>query len=400
MKKEIIKYIVVFLGLITIFVGYSTLVCSLPTERIKTNISSDIFEMSHEGDYPFAIISKRPYFMDNYTDAMMLNINYTLDNKNPLKAAMTAEWSNFVDENMTGSLQKLTNGETCSWTGDYARYWHGNAYLLRLFLFFTDYSTIRWMLYVISSVLMLILSVKLYQTLGMKKSVAFVTGLLFVNVFVTQFSIQFFTTVHLAIIASILMCVYSKSRKKILLISFIIGCLTSYFDLFTTPLLSCGLPLIVYVSLEEEDSLKNRFISVFLFGFLWAIGYLLTWVSKWALGTIFTDINVFKNAFDQFLTWSNNDGFSRFDAITDNFALLPVSFIYMILALLLPLVIIAFNKKAIKTNLLLLIAVALPYIMVFCYCQTMLASHLVRISNASHCHHSSIFYFHQFYFLG
>ena len=362
MKKEIIKYVTVFFSLILIFVGYSTLVCSLPTGGIKKNIEKDASKMAHEGDYPFAIINKKQYRMDNYTDALILNINYTIDNKKPLKAAMSAELNDFYGENATGCLQKLTNREECSWTIKYARYWHGNAFLLRLFLFFMDYSTIRWMLYLLSNVLILILSVKLYQTLGMRKTMAFVTGLLCVNIFVTQFSIQSFAVVNLAVIASILMCVYSKNKEKILLISFIIGCLTSYFDILTTPLLTCGLPLIVYLSIENDDSLKDRFRSLILFGFLWAVGYFLTWASKWVLGTIFTDVNVLENAFNQVLKWSNNEDLSRFDAIIDNFNLLPKFFIFMILALFLPLVVIFFNKKAIKTNLLLLIVATLPYL--------------------------------------
>ena len=364
MKKAILKYILVFIGLIIIFISYSTVVCLFPTEKIKKNVGKDISNMVKEGDYPYAIINKKQYQMDNYTDALVLSINCGIDNTKPFSSVMYAK--RYYCENV-GSVAECVQQQIDKdeWKLSYPRYWHGNSFLLRPFLFFTDYSTIRWILYTISNILLIILSIKLYQRLGIKKTVAFVVGLLFVNIFVTQFSIQFFPIITLAVIACILMCIYYKNRQKILLISFIVGCLTSYLDLFTTPLLTCGLPLIIYLSIENENSLKNRFLDLFLFGFLWAIGYFFMWFSKWGLATIFTDINVLENAFNQTVSWSNTDDFSRFDAIRENFRLLPMFFICMILTLLFPLVVFFFNKKNLKTNLLLLIVVTLPYLWYF-----------------------------------
>jgi hypothetical protein len=365
MKNESLKYLRIFLSLIFIFFTYAVLVCLLPTENIKKNIKKGASDMACEGDYPFAIINKKQYQMDNFTDALVLNINYSIDNKRPVNAAMSAKWQCFSDANLTQGLQKLADGEEPTSSIGYYRYWHGNSFLIRPFFLFADYATIRWLMYAVSSILLLLLGIKLYQNLGTIKTVAFVFGLLSVNIFVTQFSIQFFPVITLAIIACILMCNFYRDRKKILLLSFIFGCLTVYFDLFTTQLLTCGLPLIVYLSLSEEDSLKKRFITLFFFGFLWATGYLLTWGAKWTLGTIFTEVNVFYDAFNQSVNWYEIQEFTRFGAIEKNFNLLPVVTINLVLLLLLPLVIFYFNKKAVKTNLLLLITVALPYLWYF-----------------------------------
>ena len=363
MKKAILKYTIVFFGLLIILVSYSTVVCLLPTEKIKKNVGKDISNMVKEGNYPYAIINKKQYQMDNFTDALVLSINCGVDNQKPFSSVMYANYHYCDGKSIAECVQQQINDNVCA--SNYPRYWHGNSFLLRPFLFFTDYSTIRWILYTISNILLIILSIKLYQRLGIKKTVAFVVGLLFVNIFVTQFSIQFFPVITLAVIACILMCIYYKNRQKILLISFIVGCLTSYLDLFTTQLLTCGLPLIVYLSIENDRLFKDRLLFLFSFCFLWAIGYVLMWASKCGLATIFTDINVFENAFYQAMGWSKTNDFSRFDAIRNNFLLLPRFFICMILTLLTPLVIIFFNKKAIKTNLLLLIVATLPYFWYF-----------------------------------
>jgi hypothetical protein len=146
------------------------------------------------------------------------------------------------------------------------------------------------------------------------------------------------------------------------MISFIFGCLTAYFDLLTSPLLTCGLPLIVYLSAENEDSFKKKLQSLLLFTVLWGVGYALTWSSKWALGTIFTEINTFKDAYNTILYRTASEGFSRFDAIIFNFRFLPIVVINLLLTLLFLLAVIFFNKKALKTNLLLLIVATFPYL--------------------------------------
>ncbi|MDR2972643.1 MAG: hypothetical protein LBU83_12070 [Bacteroidales bacterium] len=361
MKKEIIKYIIVFFTLIGIYIIFSTAVSLLPTKIIKRNIEVSTKEMVKDGDYPCGIITKKQYQMDNFTDALILSQNFSINSNRPFHSALNPRFAHVPGTNLSNAL-KLQVELSDIHLIDYPRYWHGNTFLLRPFLLFTDYSVIRWVLYVISSLFLLVLGIKLYQTLGMIKTIAFFLGLLFVNIFITQFSIQFFISVNLSLIACILMCNHFNNRKKILLFSFIFGSLTAYLDLLTTPLLTCGLPLIVYLSAENEDSFKTRLSSLFRFAFLWGIGYSFTWVSKWTLGTIFTEKNVFRDAFDTVLFRTSSEDFSRFDSIISNFELLPVFFISLILILLFPLVVLFFNRKAIKTNLLLLIVATFPFL--------------------------------------
>jgi len=362
MKKEIKKYLLVFISLIAIFFTYSVLVCSLPNKTIKKNVTKSVSDMvMPDGEnYPYAIIHKQECKMDNFTDAIILSQNYTIDNKQPLKSAMYGRFAKLHNFNIVEALERQTNSEEIKLI-NYPRYWFGSTFLIRPFLLFTNYTVIRWVLYAVSSILFLVLGIKLFKITGTLRTVAFFMGLLFVNVFVTQFSIQFFSVVALSTIFCILICNHFENRKKILLLSFIIGCLTSYFDLLTTPLLTCGLPLIVYLLAEKEKVFSKRISTLLLFCLLWGIGYAFTWASKWGLGTIFTDMNVFQNAMETALYRTSIETNSRTDAIIANFSLLPLFIICLILSLLFPLVILFFNKKAIKTNLLLLLLTTFPY---------------------------------------
>ena len=363
MKKEVVKYIVVFFSLILVFLTYSVLVSLLPTQNIKKNITRSINAMLEEGCYPYGMIqNKHPYRMDNFTDALILSQNYSIDNKRPFHSSINTCFATYPDTEFLDGVKRQVDSEDVL-LNYYARYWHGNTFLLRPFLLFADYSFIRWILYAVSSILLLILGIKLFQTIGMKKTIACFSGLFFVNIFITQFSIQLFPVLCLSAIACILVCKHFKDRKKILLISFIFGCLTAYLDLLSTPLFTCGLPLIVYLLAEEENIFRKRLLFLVLFVGLWGIGYGFTWTTKWVLGTLFTDINIFEDAFRtiSIRAGSGND-FTRLDAIIKNFHLLPIVTINFILVFLLVLSIIFFNKKAIKTNLLLLIVAALPYL--------------------------------------
>ena len=71
--------------------------------------------------------------------------------------------------------------------------------------------------------------------------------------------------------------------------------MTSFFDLLTTPIITLGLPLIIYEGLIKEMSIKKTIIlSCF-----WAIGYFLFWMTKWMMVSIFTDFDMVTEAISQ-----------------------------------------------------------------------------------------------------
>jgi len=369
--KDVYKYIAVFFILLVIFFSYSVLVSLLPNQKIKKNIVKSIPAMIRaDGEnYPYAIIHKQEFKLDNFTDAILLSQNYAIDNKKPIASVMNAKFASMpIPGRMVEALKYQVEHENV-YMESYPRYWHGNSFLLRPLLLFADYTFIRWLLYTVSSILLLVLGIKLHATLGIRKTIAFMLGLFSVNIFVTQFSIHFFTVVILSVIACILMCKHFKNKRKILLISFIIGCLTSYFDLLTAPLLTCGLPLIVYLSVKNEDGFKKGFWTLCSFVVLWGIGYAAIWSSKWTLATILTDNNVFTDAFNTISYRTSSEQISRIMAIKQNYSLLPVVTVNILLLSLLTLAVLFFNKTRIKTNLLLLVVAIFPYLWFFVLAQ-------------------------------
>jgi hypothetical protein len=91
---------------------------------------------------------------------------------------------------------------------------------------------------------------------------------------------------------------------------FIFGCITSFIDLFTIPLVTLCLPLTVFFLVKhrkfgiyEEKDLKQKFISEFgsfvVLCYSWALGYILTWAAKWFITEALFDRNIISSALEQ-----------------------------------------------------------------------------------------------------
>ena len=85
----------------------------------------------------------------------------------------------------------------------------------------------------------------------------------------------------------------TKSDANILGTFFIIGGITSYLDFLTTPQLTLGLPLIVYMLTKHP---KDTWKIVIAISIAWALGYGLLWASKWMIGYLLTGNNILADA--------------------------------------------------------------------------------------------------------
>ncbi len=368
--KVFLKYFKVFVLLIGIYVVFSVLSCFIPNKIIHKNIERSVVKLEREGDYPFVVNSQKEYRLDNFTDAMIINQIYSIDNSHPFTSFI------FVKHQITPKMSKV---QALAWrvkhpkepNSIYPRYWHGNTFVTRLLFLIGDFSKIRWILYAVSSMLFIVFCVVLYKKSNLINTIAAASGLLFVNFFVTQFSIQFSPVIVLSLLSSILLCYNIRNEKRIPMIFFIFGSLTAYMDLLTTPLLTLGIPLMVYFLLTkdaiENESLKKSIQTLIIIAFLWVLGYGFTWITKWLIATVFTDMNVFKDAWEATTYRLQSEAnqrkpFTRFDAIGLNAKMLPWVYINAILSVLLLMASCFFRKKGIKSALIFIVIAMIPYL--------------------------------------
>lgn len=362
--NKFIHFCKAFAILIAAYFAFAVLSCLLPDKSIKTHIAESAPKMVEEGLYPQAIIRMEQCQMDNFTDALIMNQIYNIDRKHPVKSAMKMIRSSEKgrDWDQPGLLLRKVNGENLE-EQHYARYWHGSTFLFRPLFLVMDFLTLRHILFIVSSIFIVLLLCAYYPKAGLIKTIALVLGFLLTYGFVMQFSMQFFPVLALTVIGSLLVAKREQSANFGLLF-FVIGSLTCYFDLLTTPLLTLGIPMAVMLSLKREDEfqLKDNIIEISKLTLFWGLGFALTFLTKWALASFILGQNIFSDAYEVSLYRMEAEEFTRWEAVTTNFNMLNLWMIGIAAAILLLFVIIKRLKISYKKAILFLIIGLMPYV--------------------------------------
>lgn len=365
--KNITKFSIVFITLVAAYFVFGVLSSWLPDRAIKRHIADSAPLIAAEGLYPRLLNNMEQYRLDNFTDALMMNQIYNIDRKHPVKAAMKMIRSSELgrDWDQPGLLMRRVNGETLE-EQHYSRYWHGGSFFYRVLFLLMDYAALRFVLLLASSVLLLLLACVYYQKAGWLKTLALSMGFLMTYGFITQFSMQFFPMLALTVIGSLLV-IKQDTAKGFGLLFFIIGSLTSYFDLLTTPLLTLGIPLAVMLSLKPNEGflLKKGFVECIQLFLLWGLGFALTFVTKWALASLILGQNIFADAYEVSLYRMEADEFTRWDAVMRNLSMLNWWIVCIVAIVLLIISLIKYRSFNFKKAILFLIIALMPYVWYF-----------------------------------
>ena len=363
--KAVVPYCKVFGLLIAAYFCFAILSCLLPDTAIRRHITESAPVIAKEGIYPQAIIPVEQCRMDNFTDALIMNQIYNIDRKHPVKSAMMMVRSSEKgqDWNQPELLVRRVQGETLE-EEPYARYWHGGTFLFRLLFLLMDFTTMRFMLFIISSVLMVLLLCAYYPEAGLIKTLALMLGFGVAYGFVMQFSMQFFPVLAITLIGSLLVI---KNKKTASMLFFIIGSLTCYFDLLTTPLLTLGIPLVVLLSLKSDEGFcfKDNLLEIIKLILLWGLGFALTFVAKWALASLVLGENIFADAYEVSLYRMEADDFTRWDAVTRNLGMINWWIVGIVAIVMLVVGLIKQWKFNYRKILLFLIISMIPYVWYF-----------------------------------
>ena len=78
----------------------------------------------------------------------------------------------------------------------------------------------------------------------------------------------------------------------------VLGCLTAFFNEMSYPIVTLGIPLLLYLIMEEGDWKKSLYEEILL-STSWGLGYAGMWAGKWICASILTDKNYFRDALNQ-----------------------------------------------------------------------------------------------------
>lgn len=366
--------------LICVFVGFALilLVYMIPTEHIRDNVlhSAEMYQYEQVG---FTIQGPQFEFstVDNYTDGLMLLT--AMQNNSTGSLLINALYNyriGYHDEAPNGSIviESQNNPDNIQkFNISYARYWHGYLIWMKPLLLKFDAQGIRVLGMFSQFILAFFLLYLVVARLGLRYGVAFLTTWLIMNPLALASSFQYYSIFYLILIASIIALLYWKKIDDRAAWPFYflnIGIAVGYFDLFTYPIASLGIPLILYFLLawknQRGQSLTNSIGKIVVYTLFWGIGYGAMWAGKWILTELLTPYSAIRDALIEIFFRMNGRGenISALQAIKANVGVLcKWPFVILFAGILLVVVILLLRREwkldLHKKNTLLLFLIAL-----------------------------------------
>lgn len=295
-KLLILLFISIAVGILLLMGVYA-----LPTAPMLEHVKESSRAFQIEGYYP-VLDPKHNTLLDNWTDSVMLgDAIYPGEGESLLKKAVLVNRITYPDGKPVEELLNYVNGNPLNLApqvSSYPRYWHGYLVILKPLLLFSDYLGFRDINHVM---VWLVLGIACIGFVKQKKSIfilPFLLTVFFLRPDAIAYSLQFSTSYYIMMTAVILMVfLHRKFVEKRLYGSFffLVGIITVYFDFLTYPLVTLGVPLTLYLVLEEGRSWKNQMADVIRCSILWALGYGGMWGGKWLLSCFVLGIGSFQD---------------------------------------------------------------------------------------------------------
>ena len=379
--KNVLKYILTFVIVIAIFLITLILTSVFPRDWIQENAKESAIILAVDG-VPSNILGKR---FDSATDTLMIDTSYSIDSKKPLESVLLNRVNYLPEKEQTvysdlniesnvvleeGSIVKQllhTVNNDISESYEYARYWHGYTTILRPLLIFFNFNEIRLIIIAVLAMLAIYLLIILSKKISFKYCFAIILSLLVSEYFLMGFTLQGVMTFIISMIASIIICKRFDKIKNIGIYFFILGMVTCFFDLLTHPIITLGIPMIIYLLIKQEKeqaTLKELIKFIVINTILWGIGYLATNLIKWIIVDVLYNRNLIHKSIMQFCYRSQDaymTNIAWYDGVKYNFmAALPNTIAFYVIIIIYAIIILIKNYKNISIN----FKSAIPYLII------------------------------------
>lgn len=264
------------------------LVHLIPVERMYQNAQVSKEMISEQGT-TYSLYEFNSAILDNYTDSIMVSTAICpVDAPILEKVIYNYHVSYFKGYLEQENLERYLNGEEGYSYSNYSHYWNGYLIFLKPLLYLFEYNDII----MLNVILQTLLAVSAAAGMVRKKKefliLPFMVTFLSMMPSAMAASIQYADVIYIALTgANIIIWKYEKlDRKKNYLLFLMLGMATSYFDFLTYPLVSLGIPLVIYAVCREEGKPFEGLLSCIVSSIGWSLGYVGMWVSKGAVGSL------------------------------------------------------------------------------------------------------------------
>lgn len=328
--KSILSYVLVFIIMLFVFCIAMITAYALPNDKIQNHIIESKNQLLNLNSNPFFVDSSYIKGGENdvFTDSLIMNTamnkGKNADESVIIRAFENSRYST-ESGNQTESLQKTIEDSQLYNNQEYSRYWHGIQTIIRPLLIFFNYEQIKFLFIILMFILLTVVAIYLYKNLGLFYAISLVFSMFSVCFFIVPASLQYISVFAITLISIIIINIlYQKDLEKLYpYLFFVIGGITTFFDLLTVPLITLGIPLIILILLENKkgNSIKRIFIDIIKLSLLWCLSYTLIFFSKWVIASIVLQKDVITDAINNILFRVNgNEQYSatRLGAIEKN----------------------------------------------------------------------------------
>lgn len=308
------------------------IIYSLPTGTIEENVRESVNIFQGERVYPRIQSFGSEVVLDNYTDSiMLLNAAYSGEESKVDKAINVYRINTSYNIPTIDLITYYSESEDLQVnTTSYSRYWHGYLLTLKPSLLIFNYGQIR----ILNTFGIFFAAVFLFFLMYKKGPrfciLPYIICLLMIAPSAIGKSLQYSTMYYVYTIAAAIILLkrewFRGAVDRTLFFFLIVGCVTSFFDFLTYPLLGYGIPMILYICSSKAEAERNLKI-IFLTLISWLVGYLGMWSFKWLIGFAFGEHNLFLDAVAsamQRTSMADEDGasFTFFQVISKNMTFL------------------------------------------------------------------------------
>lgn len=286
--KTILRYFGIFVVSITLFFCLLLFSMLIPFNMVKDNVLSSIEKIN---DISNILLPVKEYQKKDIGERIIIEANYLIDEKKPLKS--------LIEMNYVGSgAFNSENRENITYQ-EYSRYWCGMVMYARVLFLFTDINGIE----IINKFILIILFMFLikclinrYKELVCMLIITFIVS----STWVLTSSVQYMAVPIISLISSIILVkMYENNCKNVDIVFFVNGIATAFFDMLTIETVSLTFPLFIYIYLNIKDQKKVLIKDFIKYLFLWGLGYILSFSTKWFIDVLYYGFDYIKFIFSK-----------------------------------------------------------------------------------------------------
>lgn len=329
--KQVLRFTAVFFSLMLLFLLLLVGVYLIPTKPMQAHMAAEMPLLLDEGVYPRPFFGDAQTQGDNFTEALILSMAVVPSEGGVLTRAVTNAVS-FSGDNPIESLGATVDPDAFPDTTLYhyglPKYWNGALVLLKPLLYLFGYKAVRAVCFQAMFAAFALVLLRLRKQLGSLYALGFGLCLVAVRFFVVPGTVTMALPWVVALLACYALLVKRTFRTAdCLLLFFVVGCVTNYFDYMLTVLFSLGLPLVVLASLLQrqrpDQNLLQRGGVVAGCSAAYFIGFGLSWCFKWVVSALLIEGDVWQEVFTSIFARSDVlEGARRTDAMRINYAVL------------------------------------------------------------------------------